>query len=74
MSLFRITENDNPSNRVEEEWDAVSVVDGHWVFLRGEAESGARLPSGCGVSDYTVEIEQHGGVWQKVEPGAPLPD
>jgi hypothetical protein len=73
MTLYRVTENDNPSNRFVEEFEGVSVVDGRWVFLLDGVPAPAQALGAHGISDYTVEIEQQGGIWQKLEPESPLP-
>jgi hypothetical protein len=67
--LYRITQRDNPSNRTVEELDGLSVADGRWVLLR----EGATTRSDLATSDYTVELESHGGTWQLVDPEVPLP-
>lgn len=67
-NLYRVTQHDNPSNRSVEELDSVSVADGRWVFVR----DGAVTRSDLAISDYSVEIETHGGTWETVDPEAPL--
>jgi hypothetical protein len=73
VSLYRITENDNPSNRFEQEFEAVSVVEGRWIFVRDDGPVVEQTFARRATSDYTVEIERHGGVWEKIEPEPALP-
>jgi hypothetical protein len=68
LPSYRLTENDNPSNRSVGECDGVAVREGHWVLLReGAPLVGAALGS-LATSDYTLELEDHGGTWVKVDP------
>ena len=67
-NLYRVTQNDNPSNRSVEELDSIAVADGRWVFVR----EGTVTRSDLAISDYSVEIETHGGTWEAIDPDAPL--
>jgi hypothetical protein len=71
VPLYRLTENDNPSVRIEDEFAEVFVVDGGWVFAEMHGADRIGTAPGSGpwpTSDYTVETEEHGGTWRTLDP------
>lgn len=71
MPRYRVTSKGNPSEQFEDDFDDVVVSRGSWVFTRNQpAAPGAGQSFGTwSVSGYTVEVEEHGGIWLELRPG-----